>query len=138
MTIEEKVRKYLDVSGGIDLMLNTFDHQISSFKRMAPEMNSQFDAMRKVLNPSEMLDDLVPIFVKLIPEHVLDASIAFWETPEGKELRGIGFELQSECTNTAESWAKTAMEKAFDDGLFDDGLFDDDGGDTEQPNSKPN
>jgi hypothetical protein len=83
---EEKVRKLLRLQGSEVATKLTLDKMIDQFKQMPGLPKGFAEAFRAKANVKDMMELTVPSYVKHLDDATLDAMIAFYETPAGRDL----------------------------------------------------
>ena len=84
---EDLAREMLRVSGGSNLGMQVMQQLIESFKAAKPEVPEEFwDQFARELDPSELEDLVVPIYVEHLNAEQMSAAIEFYRTPEGKAI----------------------------------------------------
>ncbi len=83
---EEKVRKLLRLQGAEAQAKLTLDKMIDQFKQMPGLPKGFAEAFRAKANVKDMLELSVPSYAKHLDDATLDAVIAFYESPAGREL----------------------------------------------------
>lgn len=103
---EDKVRKLLRLQGGEALAKMTMDKMLDQFKGM-PGLPAGFaDRFREKVNLKELTEFALPGYVKHLDDATLDAVIAFFETPAGRNLAAQTPAITMETMDASAAWGR--------------------------------
>ena len=84
---EAAARELLEASGGEQMGLQVMQQLLGSFKSTRPEVPQEFwDEFMKSVDPDELVELVVPIYVKHLTKEEMEAATAFYRTPEGAAI----------------------------------------------------
>lgn len=83
---EKLVREFLEVSGAVQSNRQVMDQMIKSFRVNMPQVPSSYwDELSKEINPDEVIDMIVPVYVEFLNINDLEQLIEFYKSPVGKK-----------------------------------------------------
>lgn len=111
--IEAKVREMLDLVGASKMGQEVMQSMLAQFRQM-PGLPAGFvDEFIKQAKPDELVDMVVPIYVKHLDEASLDAALAFYRTPAGRKLLAVQPVIMKESMAAGEQWGKRLAEEVM-------------------------
>lgn len=113
---EEKVRELLRLTGAATLGTDMLDAMIGSMKASAPHVREEFwTAFRSEVNPNEIVELVVPIYMKHVEENDLDELLRFYRTPAAQRFVAKQSAVMTESMEVGQKWgaelARRALEK---------------------------
>ena len=110
---EEKVRELLRLTGAGDLGVQVMDGMLESMKASAPHVDDDvWAALRAELNPDELVDLVVPVYLKHIEEKDLDELIRFYRTPAAQRFVQKQGVVMTESMAAGQKWGELIAERA--------------------------
>lgn len=108
---EALVRELLEVTGSADLGKQMMDGMMAQFQgnpALPPGFAEKFSELAK---PEQIVEMVVPIYMKAYDEKTLQAAIDFYKTPEGTLLMAKMPQISQESMIVGQDWgAKLAQE----------------------------
>ncbi|MCA9720150.1 MAG: DUF2059 domain-containing protein [Myxococcales bacterium] len=112
-TEEESVRRLLAVTGAERLGQQIMDATANQL-RATPNLPPGFiDAFLKTARTDELVELLVPLYVKHLDQDTVEAAIAFYESPHGRALQGAQPLLLQESMQLGERWGREQAARAL-------------------------
>lgn len=82
-----RARELLEITGSANLGIQMMNQMISSFKTQAPGVPNKFwDEFMKEIDPNDILELIIPIYVKHFSISDLEQLIQFYKTPLGQKF----------------------------------------------------
>ncbi len=109
---EQKARRLIELTGGKELELGILASAIDragSFPSLPPDFAARFRALAA---KNDVLSRLVPIYAKHLTEPDLDAAIAWFDSPAGRNFHAAQPAIIAETQAAGEAWAREIMEQA--------------------------
>lgn len=101
---EELTRKLLQLTGAADLGKQMMEGMAGQF-RQTPGITEEFiDTFLELAKPEDLIDMIVPLYVKSLDEQTLEAAIVFYESPAGRKLVEIQPQLTQESMVIGQQW----------------------------------
>lgn len=117
MTMEEKARKLIELTDIPRVFRMALENILFGIAAGSPpESKDDLQKLRSVLvnGLNDIIEEFVPIYARMIPEEVMDKSIEYWGSPEGRLLAKLTPSIQEECQAVAEKWAENNVVKRID------------------------
>lgn len=108
---ERKVRELLKLTGDAAIGWETIVEVLSERSIFATEEAVRAQ-LRRTVKLDEFVDRIVPIYMKRLDDKTLDAAIAFYKTPEGRNLRFTRPGLVASSRMAARTWAHGVVDTA--------------------------
>jgi len=103
---EAKVRKLLELTGAGDMGKQVADAMMDQFATM-PNLPPGFaEKFKQLAQPSQLVDLIVPIYMKHLDAPTLDAAIAFYSSPAGRTLASKQSVLVQESMQAGQQWGQ--------------------------------
>jgi hypothetical protein len=110
---ERKVRKLLELNGSAELAKTSYEEICKRFAAV-PSLPKGFEQeFRKETQATDLVDIVVPVYVKTLDEDVLDALVAFYETPAGKKYAAAQPAILKGSEAAGAEWVEAKMEKVL-------------------------
>lgn len=110
-TKERKIRELMQLSGAGKIGKQAADALLDSFKN-SPGMSNEFlDRFRKEIDPSDLVDMIVPIYGKYLAENDIDALIEFYKSPVGRKLTSVQPQIMRESVAAGQKWGQQLATK---------------------------
>jgi len=112
-THEQLARKLLAVTGAENIGKQMMDGMAESFRKMpglAPGFMDRFSANAR---PEELVDLIVPIYVKNFDRDTLEGAIRFYETRQGRALVAAQPVATKESMEAGRAWGRKLAEKTL-------------------------
>ncbi len=112
---EAKVRKLLEITGAAKMGDQVMTAMIDNFRR-DPRLPPGFlDKFKELAKPDEMIEKIIPLYLKHFDEKTIDAAIAFYETPEGQAMLKAQPQVVQESMQIGQAWGEELARKAFEE-----------------------
>jgi hypothetical protein len=122
---EAKVRELLELTGAADMGKQTMDAMLEHFARMPGLPAGFIDRFKKIARPEDLLELVVPIYMKHYDVETVDALLVFYRTPAGGKMLQVQSQIMSESMEAGRKWGEQLARRAL---AGDDGNDADDGG----------
>ena len=104
---EADIRKLLEVTGSAALAVQAMDQMMVQMKTLAPNAPEEFwTEFRASMNPSELVDMMVPIYAKYFTHEDIVGLLAFYDTPVGKKLIASQPAIMQESMAAGAAWGQ--------------------------------
>ena len=101
---EELTRKLLQLTGSADLGKQMMEGMAGQF-RQTPGVTEEFiDTFLELAKPEDLIDLIVPLYVKAFDVQTLEAAIVFYESPAGRKLVEMQPQLTQESMVLGQQW----------------------------------
>jgi hypothetical protein len=109
---EQKVRKLLEVTNAAQMGIQVMDQMIGAMKDSTPGAPPEFwTTFRSKFTGKELVDLLVPIYLRNLEERDLDAAIGFFGSPAGQRFVSKQGVIAQESMQAGQEWgAAVAMQ----------------------------
>lgn len=109
---EKKVVELVKIMGGGDIAKQVMGSMITSFKTVYTEVPEDFwDDFVKEIDPHEIENMLIPIYLKYYSEKELDDIIAFYKSPTGKKMIESMPGIMQESMEVGRAWGAKIAER---------------------------
>jgi hypothetical protein len=110
---EQKVRRLLEITGAASMGKQVMDAMLDQFSKM-PNLPEGFIAkFREVASGQDLLEQVIPIYMKHFDEECLDALIAFYQTDAGKKFVKAQPAILKESMEAGQKWGQELATKAL-------------------------
>jgi hypothetical protein len=110
---EQKVRKLLEITGAASMGKQVMDAMLDQFNKM-PNLPEGFIAkFREVATGQDLLEKVIPIYLKHFDEESLDAVIAFYQTDAGRKFIKAQPAIMKESMELGQKWGQELATKAL-------------------------
>ena len=103
---DAKVRELLALTGAGEIGVQLMDGMLEQFRQMPGLPEGFIEAFQKLAKPESLVDLIVPIYRKHLDEATIDASLAFYRTPNGRKLLAAQPAIATESMATGQEWGK--------------------------------
>lgn len=108
------ILKMLKLTGADKLGEQVFRHMMESLKPLAPNVPEEFwTQIDQELNMNEMIDLLIPVYAKHLTHEDVQAAIAFYETPAGKNLIAAQPKIVADSMVVGQRWGQELAQKVM-------------------------
>ncbi len=108
---EELTRKLLQLTGAADLGTQMMEGMAGQF-RQTPGISQEFiDTFLELAKPEELIDLIVPLYVKAFDEQTLKDAIVFYESPAGRKLVEMQPQITQESMVLGQQWGMKLAEE---------------------------
>jgi hypothetical protein len=115
MTDEQVVRRVLDLTGASRLGKQVADGMLANLRKM-PDLPPAFvDRFQSNIHADELVDLLVPIYLKHYDRQTLLATIAFYESDGGRALVKELPAVTAESMEVGRTWGTALAKKTLSD-----------------------
>jgi len=114
-TKEAKVRELMKLTGAADLGKQTMDSMLHEFRKMPGLPPGFLEKFRQTARPEELIERIVPIYMKHLDDETLDAAIAFYKTPAGRKLTRAQPAILQESFQVGKEWGQELAMKVMRD-----------------------
>lgn len=109
---EEKVRKFLAVSGSAEMSKTVMNQMINIFQSSYSQVQPAFwEEFKKETGTDDLLNLIIPIYVKYYTESDLDELIKFYESPVGRKTVENLPKITEESMIIGQQWGMQVSEK---------------------------
>ena len=86
-SIEGVARDLLEVSGSAQMGVQVMQQMVASFKTTMPDVPPEFwDEFMRDVDPDELMELVIPIYVEHLTKDDMEAAIAFYRTTAGQAI----------------------------------------------------
>jgi len=110
---EQKVRKLLEITGAASMGKQVMDAMLDQFNKMANLPEGFVAKFREVASGQDLLEQVIPIYLKHFDEESLDALIAFYQTDVGKKFIKAQPAIMKESMEVGQKWGQELATKAL-------------------------
>ena len=111
---EAEIRKLLEVTGTVKLVNQMLKQMMGTLRERASELPPEFwDQLQKDMDPTKLVEKLVPIYDKYYTIDDLKAVSAFYQTPAGQHLLQVQPQVLKESMTIGQQWGREAGMKAM-------------------------
>ena len=115
-TIDEAFRadilKMLKLTGADKLGEQVLQQMIASLKPLAPNVPEEFwTQFHQEFDMNKMIDLLIPVYTKHLTHEDVQAAIAFYETPAGKNLIAAQPKIVADSMVIGQRWGQELAQK---------------------------
>lgn len=115
MTDEQLVRKLLEVTGAAQLGKQVGDSMIDTFRKMPNLPPGFLDRFQKNMHTDELIELIVPIYLKHYDHPTLVAVIRFYQTDAGKKMIAELPAVTAESMEAGKKWGAKLAKKTLAD-----------------------
>jgi hypothetical protein len=115
MTDEQLVRKLLDVTGAAQLGKQVGDGMIDAFKKMPNLPPGFLDKFKQNMRTDELVELIVPVYLKHYDHATLVAAIRFYNTDAGKKIVAELPAVTAESMEVGKKWGAQLAKKTLAD-----------------------
>ncbi|HYC88299.1 MAG TPA: DUF2059 domain-containing protein [Thermoanaerobaculia bacterium] len=113
---EQRVRQLLVLMRAGDMGVQIMDNMIGTLKQMAPEAGDEFwKALREKVKSTDLVDMLVPVYVKHLESADVDELIRFYSSPTGQRFLEKQPAIVQESMMIGQQWGAAIAADALKD-----------------------
>ncbi|HEX4140735.1 MAG TPA: DUF2059 domain-containing protein [Candidatus Methylacidiphilales bacterium] len=111
---EAEIRKLLNTTGTVKLVNQMLQQMLGTFRDRASGLPPEFwDQLQKEMDPTKLVDKLIPVYDKYYTLEDLKAVNAFYQTPAGQHLLQVQPQILKESMGIGQQWGREAGMKAM-------------------------
>jgi hypothetical protein len=110
---EQKVRKLLELTGAAAIGQQTLDAMLMEFSSMPGLPPGFIDEVRALAKADQLVDLIVPVYLKNLQEADIDAAIAFYSSPSGKRMVTALPAINQQSMAAGQQWGAQLAEQAM-------------------------
>lgn len=115
-TQEKRVRELLKLMRAGDIGMQMIDNMIASLKDSMPETPEAFwTGFRKRARPDDLVEMLVPIYMKNLSTSDVEEMIRFYSSPAGQHFLDKQPVIMTESMKAGQAWGERLATEAFDE-----------------------
>ena len=115
-TKEQKVRRLLVLMKVGDLGVQMANGMIESMKTSSPEVPAEFwDSFMKKVSGDELIDMLIPVYIRNIEEADVDALLTFYSSPAGQRFIAKQPKILEESMSVGQDWGAKLAQKVIEE-----------------------
>ncbi|MEM8963437.1 MAG: DUF2059 domain-containing protein [Acidobacteriota bacterium] len=104
---EDMARELLEISGSGELGVQMMHQMFDSYKASMPNVPAEFwDEVMNEVDASQLVELVVPIYVKHLTQEEMEAAIAFYKTPAGKAMLEKMPVIMQESMVAGQAWGQ--------------------------------
>lgn len=112
---ETKVRELLEATGAAQLGKQTMEQMMQAFEAM-PNLPEGFAAkFLEMAKPEQLVEMIVPIYMKHIDTNDLDTLLAFFRTPTGKRWIQAQTPMMKDSMEAGQKWGQELAMKVMEE-----------------------
>jgi hypothetical protein len=101
---EKKVRKLLELNGSTDLANSQFEEMCKKFSEN-PQIPQGFEKkFRELAKPSDLIEIIVPVYMKHLDDELLDGLVEFFGSPNGKKFASVQPGIMKDSQQAGMKW----------------------------------
>ena len=111
---EATVRELMALTGAANLGQQVIAQMLTPLKQAIPDAPEAFwDSFMAEVNPDELVELVVPVYLKHFTQDDLEQLIAFYKTPLGRKLIASTPSVVQESIAAGQSWGRQVAERAI-------------------------
>ncbi|HXX93057.1 MAG TPA: DUF2059 domain-containing protein [Planctomycetota bacterium] len=110
---EQKVRKLLDLTGAASMGKQVMDAMLDQFGKMPNLPEGFIERFKEVASGQDLMEKVIPIYMKQLDEETLDGLIAFYQTEVGKKFLKAQPAILKESMEAGQKWGQELAQKAL-------------------------
>lgn len=111
-----KARQLLVAMKAGDMGVAVIENMVASMKTSMPDVPSEFwTSFRKQVHAGDLLDMVVPIYVKNIDEADIDELLRFYSSPAGQRFISKQGLIMQEAMAAGQAWGQQLAQKAIEE-----------------------
>lgn len=112
--IQKNIKELLELTGSAKLGIQVGNQLIESFSNAYPDVSNEFwEGFKKEINPSELIDLIVPIYEKYYSLEEVKQLIAFYKTPIGQKTISVLPKITNDSMKAGQIWGKEIAKKVL-------------------------
>ena len=109
---EKDVRKLLELTGSAQRAMQVMKQIISIYKESNTNVPDKFwDEVEKEINPNELIEMMIPVYVKYYSEEDVKQLIAFYESPLGQKYISVSPQVTQDAMAVGYEWGQNLGNK---------------------------
>lgn len=109
---EASVKELMALTGSGELGIQAMHRMIAQLKPLLPMASERFwDEVKKEAKPEDIVNIVTPIYQKHLTQAEIDATIAFYKTPEGKQFVAAQPQILQESMIAGQAWGEALAKK---------------------------
>lgn len=112
---EARVRELLKLTGAQELGAKFMDNLMDQFKGRPGVDPGFLDRFRKLCRENDLVERIVPIYVKHLDDEALQGALAFFRTPAGRKFTEAQPRILEESMAVGAQWGRDLAMKAMQD-----------------------
>lgn len=113
-SVNHHARQLLYLTGADKLGVQVMNNMMTSFKKNATSVPDKFwDELSKEFKPDDLIELMVPIYVKYYSDKELVDLISFYKTPLGQKVIVNTALITQDSFGAGQEWGKKVAEKAI-------------------------
>lgn len=109
--LEKKARRLLELTGASHMGEQVMDAMFEQFRQMPGLPDGFLDRVKELADPDELVEMVIPIYVRHLDAKTMDGAIAFFESPAGGAFAKAQPSIVEESMKAGQEWdAKLARE----------------------------
>jgi hypothetical protein len=110
---EAKVRRLMELTGAGNIGKQTLDAMMEQFRR-SPDLPPGFvEKFKAAAKPDDIVNLVVPVYMKLLDEATIDAAIAFHASEAGRKLSQAQPAIMKESMEAGARWGQETALKVL-------------------------
>ena len=102
---EEVARDLLEVTGAGQMGLQVMQQMVASFRSTMPDVPQEFwEQFIRDVDPDELVDLVIPIYVKHLTKEEMEAAVAFYRTTTGQAILAKLPVILQESMTAGQQW----------------------------------
>jgi hypothetical protein len=110
---EAKVRKLMELTGAGDLGKQTMDAMLDQFQKNQELPRGFVEKFKATAKPQDLVNLIIPIYMKHLDEATIDAAIAFHESEAGRKLTKSQGAIMKESMDAGAKWGQETALKVL-------------------------
>lgn len=107
-----QIHKVLELTGTRDMVNQMKTVLMDQFRKESPNLPGEmFDEMLTAINPEDLEDAIIPIYLKYFTAEDLRHMIAFYESPFGKKVTRVMPQIVQESNEVGMNWGQSVVTK---------------------------
>jgi len=111
---EAEIRKLLLTTGTVKMVNMSLKQMLAAIRGQSSDLPPEFwDKLEKEMDPTKLVDKLIPVYAKYYSLEDLKAVNAFYQTPAGQHLLQAQPQILKESMGIGQAWGRAAGTKAM-------------------------
>ncbi|MFT3680361.1 MAG: DUF2059 domain-containing protein [Ferruginibacter sp.] len=113
---EKKVKELLDLTGAGKMGEQVAEQVLTVFQKDSKSVPAEFwDKMKSEIKAEDVVNMVVPVYLKYYSAEEIEQLIAFYKTPLGKKIIAVTPAIIQESMKIGQEWGKGIAEKVVDE-----------------------
>ncbi|MCA8969195.1 MAG: DUF2059 domain-containing protein [Planctomycetes bacterium] len=105
--LELQVRKLMKLTGAAEMGKEVMDQMMDQFDKMGAMLPAGFaEKFKELAKPEQLVEMVVPLYVKHLDKETLAAAIEFYESDKGKKFATAQRLITRDSTTAGQEWGK--------------------------------